>query len=139
MHLFGIFHVPFIYFSGRNNNKRGPISLKSESNLFSLNLQIFFSQQFLSMQDWGCCGRAANGPGCCKTEKENSAVSGIKKAVVLTYSLINLFYLIVFLSPAMRMQWNNRHLIRSELFTRLENSGIKPSLTNILLTLEDKL
>ncbi|XP_025071860.1 xanthine dehydrogenase/oxidase isoform X3 [Alligator sinensis] len=32
--------------------------------------------KFLSMQDWGCCGRAANGPGCCKTEKENSANQG---------------------------------------------------------------
>lgn len=74
----------------------GSISLKSESSLLHIvGICTFFSEQFLFPQDLNCCGRIANGTGCCRSERENIVVSWILKAIVWICNIVLEFQCII--------------------------------------------
>uniref|UniRef100_A0A8C0VBS3 Xanthine dehydrogenase n=1 Tax=Cyanistes caeruleus TaxID=156563 RepID=A0A8C0VBS3_CYACU len=45
---------------------------RDQTYYISLECAIFFSEQFLFPQDMNCCGRVANGTGCCRSGRENT-------------------------------------------------------------------
>lgn len=61
---------------------------KGDQDCFvSLESALFSSEQFLLPQDVNCCGRVANGTGCCRSGRENTMLSWMLKPITSIFNI----------------------------------------------------
>lgn len=63
------------------------LSKGDQACFVSLQSALFFLEQFLLPQDVNCCGRVANGTGCCRSGRENTMLSWMLKPITSIFNI----------------------------------------------------
>lgn len=84
----------------------------------------FSQNSFLSPQDSNCCGKAANGTGCCHSKGENSMVSWTSIAVTSTCNVVLMEFFCISRSSGHTVLQISRDIRAGLNACLLENSAI---------------